>query len=154
MSERSSGRVWVSDSQLSYDGRVSGHGFGREVVVAVGAVEEGLSPLAVARQVGVEDQARARGRGQVGRTAARRAAIFHIEAEDGRRDTRLASSGATGGGRECSTVQCSAVGLGKLGEMDNQSHSPQLRNQTFTFVRRTDSLACHTKTVTTSLPYH
>lgn len=43
-------------SHVAGDGRVAGHGLGRQVIVAVRAVEEGLSPLAVWK-VGLEDEA-------------------------------------------------------------------------------------------------
>lgn len=43
-------------SHVTGDGGVSGHRLGREVVVAVGAVEERLSPLAVDK-IGLQDEA-------------------------------------------------------------------------------------------------
>lgn len=47
-----------NDSQFADGGRVSRKGLRGQFVVAVGAVEEGLSTLAVARQVGMKNQAR------------------------------------------------------------------------------------------------
>ncbi|TNN48942.1 hypothetical protein EYF80_040832 [Liparis tanakae] len=70
----------ILDGVLRGDGGVPGHGLGRQVVVAVGAVQEGLPPLAVAREVGVEDQPRAGGGLGVQGAAAGRRAILHIEA--------------------------------------------------------------------------
>lgn len=43
-------------SHVTGDGGVSGHGLRRQVIVAVGAVEEGFPPLAV-HKVGLNDQA-------------------------------------------------------------------------------------------------
>lgn len=45
-------------SHVAGDGRVAGHGLGRQVIVAVRAVEEGLPPLVVWK-VGLDDEARA-----------------------------------------------------------------------------------------------
>lgn len=45
-------------SHVTGDGRVARHGLGRQVIVAVRAVEEGLPPLAVWK-VGLEDETRA-----------------------------------------------------------------------------------------------
>lgn len=67
-------------SQFRGDGGVPWHRFGGQVIVAVGAVEKGLSPLAVTWEVGVEDQARAGGRLGVQGAAAGRGAILHVEA--------------------------------------------------------------------------
>lgn len=66
-------------SQFRGDGGVSWHRFGGQVIVAVRAVEEGLSPLAVTGEVRVEDQARAGGRLGVQGAAAGRGAILHVE---------------------------------------------------------------------------
>lgn len=43
-------------SHVTGDGGVSGHGLRRQVIVTVGAVEEGFPPLAV-HKVGLNDQA-------------------------------------------------------------------------------------------------
>lgn len=47
------------DSQIASCRGVPGHGLGREFIVAVGAVQEGLSPLAVLSS-GLDDPAKAR----------------------------------------------------------------------------------------------
>lgn len=73
-------------SQFRGDGGVSGHGFGGQVVVAVRAVQEGLSPLAVTGEVSVEDQARAGRRLGVQGAAAGGGAILHIKTAN--RETR------------------------------------------------------------------
>lgn len=66
------------NSHLTGDGGVSGHRR-RDVIVAVRAVEKGLSPLAV-DEVGLQDQGRARaGDGVQGAAARRRRGIVHIE---------------------------------------------------------------------------
>lgn len=66
------------NSHLTGNGGVSGHSR-RDVVVAVRAVEERLSPLAVDK-VGLQDESRARaGDGVQGAAARRRRAIVHIE---------------------------------------------------------------------------
>jgi len=70
--------VWYL--QFRGDGGVPGHGLGRQVVVAVGAVQERLPPMAVAREVGVEDQTRAGGGLGLQGAAAGGRAILHIEA--------------------------------------------------------------------------
>lgn len=57
------------DLQLAHNGGVAGHGLWREVVIAVRAVEEGLTPLAVAGHVGVQHQPRAGGHLRVQWTA-------------------------------------------------------------------------------------
>lgn len=69
-------------SQFRGDGGVAWHGFGRQVIVAVRAVQEGLPPLAVAGEVGVEDQARAGRRLGVQGAAAGGGAILHVETAD------------------------------------------------------------------------
>lgn len=67
------------NSHLTGNGGVSGHSR-RDVVVAVRAVEERLSPLAVDK-VGLQDEGRARaGDGVQGAAARRRRAIVHVEA--------------------------------------------------------------------------
>lgn len=76
------------DSQFSDDGRVSRQGLGRQVVVAVGTVQEGLAALAVARQVGMQNQTWARGRLRVWRTAAQWRAILHFKAKRKERERR------------------------------------------------------------------
>ena len=75
-------RTCQADSQFSDDRGVPGQlaRLGRQVVVRVRAVEEGLSALPVGPQVGVQDQAGARGRLETRGAAARRRAILHIEA--------------------------------------------------------------------------
>ena len=90
----SPGRVeLLGDSHVTGDGGVPGHGLGREVVVAVGAVEEGLSPLAV-HKVGLEDEAGARAGHGVQGAAARRGAIVHVETVGGKkhRNTTLVNA--------------------------------------------------------------
>lgn len=78
--DRKIGQKWKStNSHLTGDGGVSGHGR-RDVIVAVRAVEERLSPLAVDK-VGLQDESRARaGDGVQGAAACRRRAIVHVEA--------------------------------------------------------------------------
>lgn len=49
----------AAHSHVTGDGGVSGHRLGREVVVAVGAVQKRLSALAV-HKVGLQDEAGAR----------------------------------------------------------------------------------------------
>lgn len=70
-----------SSLQFRGDGRVPRHGLGRQVIVAVGAVEEGLPSLVVPGEVGVEDQTRAGGGLRVQGAAAGRRAILHIKTE-------------------------------------------------------------------------
>lgn len=48
--------IGFEDSHVTSDGGVSGHGLWRQVIVAVGAVEERLPPLAV-HVIGLKDQA-------------------------------------------------------------------------------------------------
>lgn len=48
--------IGLEDSHVTSDGGVSGHGLWRQVIVAVGAVEERLPPLAV-HVIGLKDQA-------------------------------------------------------------------------------------------------
>lgn len=69
-------------SQFRGDGGVSWHGLGGQFIVAVWAIEEGLSALVVTWEVGVEDQTGARGGLRVQGAAARRGSILHIEAEN------------------------------------------------------------------------
>lgn len=76
--------------QFRGDGGVPRHRLGRQIVVAVRAVEEGLSPLVVTGEVGVEDQARAGGGLRVQGAAAGRRAILHVKTE-GKRQRRIDS---------------------------------------------------------------
>lgn len=78
------------DSQVAGDGRVAGHGFWGQVVVAVGAVEEGLAALAMGEGA-LQDQPRTRAGLGVQRAAAR-GAILQVEAARGE-GTRLVRGG-------------------------------------------------------------
>jgi len=80
-------------SQVAGDGGVAGHGFRGQVVVAVGAVEEGLAALAVG-EAALQDQPRARAGLGVQRAPAR-GAILQVEAARGQ-GTRLARGGWPG----------------------------------------------------------
>lgn len=78
-------------SQFSNNGRVSRQGLGRQFVVAVRAVEEGLAALAVARLVGMENQTWTRRRLQLRGTAAQRRTIFPFKAKRRQRETTAVS---------------------------------------------------------------
>lgn len=69
------------NSQLWGNRGVARHGFGREVVVAVWAVQEGLSPLVVSGlgEVGVKYEPRARGGLRIQWTASCRRPVLHVE---------------------------------------------------------------------------
>lgn len=84
------------NSHLTGNGGVSGHSR-RDVIVAVRAVEERLSPLAVDK-VGLQDERRARaGDGVQGAAACRRGAIVHVEAAiKHRKETKHQTSNVKG----------------------------------------------------------
>lgn len=69
----------MQHSQLTGSGRISGHGFGGEVEIRIGAVQKGLAPLAV-REGGLQDQSRAGTDLRVQWTSCRQS-ILHIETE-------------------------------------------------------------------------
>lgn len=72
---------------LAWKGWVPWHGFWRQVIVAIGSVEEGLSALAVPRERGVKHQPGGRAGLRVQRAPTWGRAIFHIEAVKERRDS-------------------------------------------------------------------
>lgn len=72
--------------QFRGDGGIPWHRLGWQIIVAVRAVEEGLSPLVMAREVSVEDQTRARGRLRIQGAAAGRCAILHVKTENRKKD--------------------------------------------------------------------
>lgn len=74
-------------SHVTGNGGVSGHRLGREVVVAVGAVQERLSPLAVDK-ISLQDEAWARAGHGVQGAATWRCAIVHIETAHGEEENR------------------------------------------------------------------
>lgn len=77
----------VMHSHVTGNRGVSGHRLGREVVVAVGAVEERLSPLAVDK-IGLQDEAWARAGHRVQWAATWWRAIVHIETAYEEKDKR------------------------------------------------------------------
>lgn len=68
------------DSQIASHRGVPRHGFGREFIVAVGAVQEGLSSLAVLSR-GLDDPAKARPSLRVQGASRARESIFQVKAE-------------------------------------------------------------------------
>lgn len=74
-------------SHVTGNGGVSGHRLGREVVVAVGAVQERLSPLAVDK-ISLQDEAWARAGHGVQGAATWWCAIVHIETAHGEEEDR------------------------------------------------------------------
>lgn len=74
-------------SHVTGDGGVSGHRLRRQVIVAVGAVEEGFPPLAV-HKVSLKDQARTRTRHGIQGTPSWRRAIVHVKATEKERKRR------------------------------------------------------------------
>lgn len=67
------------DSQVAGHRRVPGQGLGQEFIVAVGAVQEGLTPLAVLGR-GLDDLAKARPDVRVLSASPTRECIFQVKA--------------------------------------------------------------------------